>query len=81
MRLADRHPRIFRSAICGAPDAHDASHQRGCPQVAPLTKAELLRLALAIEDAWAGLPPRPPAKKDWVRETARELFAARRRSA
>jgi hypothetical protein len=38
---------------CGARDARDASHAGGCPALAPASQAELVRLALAVEDGWA----------------------------
>jgi tyrosyl-tRNA synthetase len=37
---------------CGARDNRDAEHQRGCPQVSQLPKAELIRIARRIEAGW-----------------------------
>jgi hypothetical protein len=39
--------------ICGARDARDADHCAGCPLIPPLSKAELIWRARAIEAAWA----------------------------
>jgi hypothetical protein len=39
-------------AFCGAPDARAKSHARGCPKLPPVSKEELLRIALACEAGW-----------------------------
>ena len=82
-----RASRIFPCAICGARDARDEQHAQGCPKLAPVAKAEVYRLALALERAWAAAPPRailPKHSKGWIRANDRELrehAAMRRRSA
>lgn len=39
--------------ICTAPDARAADHARGCPTMKPLSKEELLAIALNCERGWA----------------------------
>jgi hypothetical protein len=58
------HPRPVRCPICHAADARDEAHAQGCPaRRDPLSKPELLRLALAIEDAWAHKAQARPAAR------------------
>jgi hypothetical protein len=39
--------------VCNAPDARAADHARGCPTMEPLSRAELLAIALNCERGWA----------------------------
>jgi hypothetical protein len=39
--------------VCNAPDARAADHRTGCPTMAPLSRAELLAIALNCERGWA----------------------------
>jgi hypothetical protein len=38
---------------CRSKDSRDAAHQRGCPALPPVSKAQLIRLARAVEAQWA----------------------------
>lgn len=44
--------KIFPCAFCGAPDARAKSHGAGCPKLPPVSKEELLRIALECEAGW-----------------------------
>jgi hypothetical protein len=45
--------KVFPCWACGAPDARQPDHARGCPQLPPVPREIRLQLALEIEDAWA----------------------------
>lgn len=40
---------------CGAPDSRAPDHARGCPELKPVSKAEMLRIAQNCERGWAEL--------------------------
>jgi hypothetical protein len=46
-------PMIFPCWKCGAADARDAAHQRGCPRLPPVSAERLLAIAKSCERGWA----------------------------
>jgi hypothetical protein len=48
-----RFAKVFPCVVCGAPDARQPDHARGCPKLNPVPAEKLLRIALQCEDAWA----------------------------
>jgi hypothetical protein len=53
-QTASRNMIPVRCFSCGAPDDRDPAHAAGCPKVEPLSKDELLAVALSVEAGWAG---------------------------
>jgi hypothetical protein len=50
-----RKPR--RCEICGAPDAHDTRHAAGCPSLPAPSFADLMNLAIIVEEGWEARAP------------------------
>ncbi len=46
-------PQTDEGCFCGAPDARDWAHRKGCPKMTPMSKGELYALALRVEAGWA----------------------------
>lgn len=66
--MADRKPKIFPCADCGAPDSRDEAHAQGCPTVEPLSDEQVARIYQNVIRLWA---------EDDERRAEREVAAAR----